>query len=143
MTELKLTRHFKAPAELVFNMVTQPDNLAKWWGPEGMRCPIFDLDLTKIGPWVTVMENKDGARFKVSGVVKEIIPSKSVTFTWAWHDADDARGHESQVEFLVSHDGNSGTKFILTQSGLKDEESAGNHNTGWSSSFIKLEALFT
>ena len=143
MTELRLERHFKADPKTVYDFVTKAENLVKWWGPEGMHVPEGDLDLTKAGkPWSSVMVNAEGGRHKVTGEVVAVEPPESVEFTWAWHDENDERGHESTVRFEVKPDGGDGAIFTLIHSGLTDEESARNHEMGWTSSLRKLERLF-
>ncbi|PIB22901.1 hypothetical protein BFP76_10270 [Amylibacter kogurei] len=141
MNPLVITKNFPTDPETVYDFITRPEHLKKWWGPENMTCPEFDLDLTQSGSWVTVMENKDGQKFKVSGVVQKISPPRYVEFTWAWHDEQDQRGHESVVSMSVEDDGKGGSIFTLTHSGLADEESAQNHNQGWTSSLRKLETM--
>ena len=34
--ELVVTRIFNAPRRLVFKMWTEPEHLARWWGPRGL-----------------------------------------------------------------------------------------------------------
>ena len=36
---LVIEREFDAPRELVWRMWTDPDELTKWWGPEGFTTP--------------------------------------------------------------------------------------------------------
>lgn len=141
MTTLTLTRHFAADPDTVFDFVTKSENLIKWWGPEGMTCPDHDLDFTTKGPWGSVMVSPEGNRFKVTGQVDLIDPPNAVELTWAWHDDNDKRGHESRVRFEVRPDGDGGTEFRLIHSGLADEESMKNHEMGWTSSLRKLEAI--
>ncbi|MEC9342973.1 MAG: SRPBCC domain-containing protein [Pseudomonadota bacterium] len=141
MSELRLERRFAAAPETVFDFVTRAEHLAKWWGPEGMTLPEAQLDLTKPGPWLSVMMNADGKRFKVTGEVVAVEPPHRVELTWAWHDENDERGRESSVRFEVKPDGAGGTRFTLVHSGLADEEAASNHEMGWTSSLRKLERL--
>lgn len=139
---LIIQRTFNANPETVFRFVTEAEFAAQWWGPESMFVARHNLDLTRNGPWFAVIENQEGGRHHVSGEVIEVSPTKSVTFTWAWHNGEDGeRGHESQVRFEVAPAEGGGTAFTLTQSGFADEEARANHNVGWSSSIIKLEAL--
>lgn len=139
MSTLTLERHFTAPPEMVFDYLTRTEHIAKWWGPEGMTCPVLNMDLTRTGPWVSEMMNADGARYKVSGEVLTVDPPNTVEFTWGWHDEADHRGHSSTVCFSVKSDGKGGAHFTLCHSGLADHESAENHNGGWTSSLRKLE----
>lgn len=141
MSTLTMERRFAAPPATVFEYLTRPEHIAKWWGPEGMTCPVLEMDLTRPGPWVSEMMNADGARYKASGEVVAVNMPHIVEFTWAWHDETDARGHNSTVRFAVEDDGAGGALFTLTHSGLADEESAENHKGGWTSSLHKLERL--
>ena len=141
MPDLKLERTFNADAKTVFGFVTETEHLLNWWGPEGMHVPEHDLDLTRLGPWHSVMVNADGGRYKVSGEVIEYDPPNGVSFTWAWHDEDDQRGNDTTVHFKVTPKNDGGSQFVLLHEGLADDESVANHNTGWTSSFKKLERL--
>ncbi len=141
MSDLTIERDFTAEPETVFSFVTQSEHLVKWWGPESMTLPEHALDLTRKGPWSSVMMSAEGNRFKVTGVVTAVSPPKSVEFTWAWHDENDERGHESRVRFTLEANGSGGTRFILYHTGLPDDESASGHNDGWTSSLRKLERM--
>ena len=141
MSVLRIERNFKNDPETVFAFVTQTEHLLKWWGPEGMQVPEHDLDLSRKGSWSSIMVNAEGGRHKVTGEVTNIDPPNSVEFTWGWHDDDDQRGYGSKVRFEISADSNSGSKFVLIHSELPDEDSAKNHNMGWTSSLVKLERL--
>ncbi len=141
MSELTITRAFAVDPDTVFAFVTQTKHLVKWWGPEGMTVPEHNLNLSEPGAWFSVMVNAEGKRFKVSGEVLSIDPPNAVEFTWGWHDENDDRGHDSHVRFEVRPDGSGGTEFIVIHTGLADEESAANHNMGWTSALTKLERL--
>ncbi len=142
MSQLVLERQLPASIEQVFEFVTKRDNLLKWWGPEGMTLPDEELDFTRLGPWHSVMMNADGKRFKVSGQVTSVDAPKRVAFTWAWHDEQDQRGHESHVMLDLSAHADQQTMLVLTHTQLPDDESRENHNMGWTSSFKKLERHF-
>ena len=142
MPDLDLTRHYAAPPEEVFRAVTDPDMLAQWWGPEGVRVESGDLDFTRTGAWGSVMINGEGGRYKVTGQVTHVDPPRSVGFTWAWHDDEDRRGHESNVTFTVQSTVN-GARLILTHRGLDSEAQSLDHERGWLSTLSKLDRLFT
>jgi len=141
MSDLEIKRNFSADPDMVFAFVTEPDHLLKWWGPEGLSVAEHTLDFTRPGEWSSVIVNADGKRFKMSGVVKTIDPPNSIELTWGWHDENDVRGHESLVRFEIKPDGDGGTQFTLLHTGLADDESAANHNLGWTSALKKLERM--
>jgi len=139
MSVLKIERSFPVAPEKVFAFITQTQHLLKWWGPEGVSMKEHDLDLSRTGAWSSTLVNAHGAQHKMSGEVVTIDPPNSVEFTWGWHDDEDRRGYETHVVFEVRPDGKGGTVFVLTHSGLKDDEAAANHKLGWTSSLTKLE----
>ena len=141
MPTLTLERHFSANPEKVFAFVSKTEHLLKWWGPEGLHTPEHDLAFDKLGPWWSVMVNAEGERFKVSGHVTHVDAPKSIGFTWAWHDETDTRGVESHVTIKLVPAQNGGTDMVLSHVDLPNDETAQNHEMGWSSSLRKLEAL--
>ncbi|MAZ03785.1 MAG: hypothetical protein CMN56_11670 [Sneathiella sp.] len=141
MSDLTLERTFSADPKTVYAFVTEEAKLLQWWGPEGMTVPEYSLDLTRPGPWSSVMVNAEGERYKVTGEVVAVDPPHSVELTWAWHDENDVRGHESRVRFEVEPDGQGGTRFRLIHTGLSDDEAAASHTEGWTSALRKLERI--
>ncbi|EEE37312.1 Aha1 domain protein [Rhodobacteraceae bacterium KLH11] len=142
MADLKLEREFPVSPEDLFAWISDGAKLLQWWGPEGLHVPEHDLDFTRTGPWYSVMQNREGQQYKVSGHVTHVDPPKSVGFTWGWHDDQDRRGAESHVTFSVTATG-TGSRLVLEHRELVDAESASNHNEGWTSSLRKLEAACT
>lgn len=141
MTDLTLTRSLNAPPDRVFDFVSKTEHLLKWWGPEGMSVPEHDLSFDRKGPWMSVMTNSKGERYKVSGHVTHVDPPNSVGFTWAWHDETDTRGVESHVTIKLVPSADGGTELTLFHADLPSDEVAENHESGWTSSFNKLERL--
>ena len=141
MSELKIERSFPVAPEKVFAFVTRTENLLQWWGPEGMGMKEHNLDLSRPGAWSSTLVNAEGGLHKMSGEVVAVDPPNSVEFTFGWHNQSDERGVETKVRFEVEGDAAGGTRFVLTHSGLSDDESAANHGRGWTSSLQKLERL--
>lgn len=132
---LRLEREFKAPPERVFAAFTDPKLLAQWWGPEGMTCPVCEVDLRVGGRYRTCMR---GERDNwVSGVYREIAPPRRLAFTWAWEE-NGARGHETIVEIEFAPAGGN-TRIVLTQREFESKTARDNHNKGWNSSFVCLD----
>lgn len=139
MADLRLEREFPVSPDTLFAWVSDGAKLLQWWGPEGIHVPEHDLDLSRPGPWYSVMKNDEGQTFKVSGHVTHVDPAKSVGFTWAWHDDQDQRGPESYVTFKIEKT-TAGARLIVDHRDLTDTEAATNHEMGWTSSLRKLTA---
>jgi uncharacterized protein YndB with AHSA1/START domain len=134
---LQLERLIAAPPERVFALWTEPEQLIKWWGPEGFDVPEHDMDVRPGGRWRTTMRSPDGNRFTVSGVYRSIDKPRRVVFTWGWDDEHGMRGHETEVT-VTFEAAPGGTRMRLTQQTFESAESRGKHEHGWTSSFVCL-----
>lgn len=134
---LRLEREFAAPPDRVYAAWTDPRLLAQWWGPEGMTCPVCEVDLRVGGAYRTCMKGEKGDEHWVSGVYRVIEPGKRLVFTWAWEE-NGKRGHEMLVEVSFARAGRK-TRVVLTHSDFASLESCTNHRAGWTSSFVCLD----
>ncbi len=85
---LRLSRRFKAPREVVFRAFTDPEALAKWFGPEGMSVGNVKVDLRPGGAYSMAFNQADGGNHGLSGVYREISPPERLVMTWVWDDGD-------------------------------------------------------
>ncbi|MFN7916337.1 MAG: SRPBCC family protein [Vicinamibacterales bacterium] len=60
--EIRITRLFNAPRELVFDAMTQPAHVRQWWGQlgEGYSVPVCTIDLRVGGRWEFVNRHPGG-----------------------------------------------------------------------------------
>lgn len=139
MTDLRLEREFKTSAARLFAAISTQADLLQWWGLEGTRLTAHKLDLSRTGPWFSVMQNAEGQELKVSGQVTHVDPPHSLGFTWGWHDDQDQRGTESHVTFTVLAT-QSGARLIVDHRDLDDSDQSAQHEAGWTSTLRKLTA---
>jgi uncharacterized protein YndB with AHSA1/START domain len=78
--ELILSRTLDAPVELVWEVFTNPEHLAQWWGPDGFTNTITTMDLRPGGDWLLVMHGPDGTDYDNKSVFEEIIPFKKFVY---------------------------------------------------------------
>ncbi|MGB6176387.1 MAG: SRPBCC domain-containing protein [Methylocella sp.] len=76
-----ITRIFDAPRSLVFKAWTDPQHLARWWGPKGFANPICELDARAGGAWRIVMRSPAGIEYPCGGVYREIVEPERLVFT--------------------------------------------------------------
>jgi uncharacterized protein YndB with AHSA1/START domain len=141
MGELRIERRFAVRPETVFAFVTETENLVKWWGPEGFRLGKHNLDLSRTGDWFFYLIDPTGGEHYVSGEVLSVDLPRSVEFTLIVHEQDAEPSIDSVVQFLVKPDGDGGSVFILTQTGLSREEIVKGSTQGWISTLGRLEKL--
>lgn len=49
--EIRISRTFDAPRELVFDAWTNPQHVEKWWGPRGFTTTNREMDVRPGGTW--------------------------------------------------------------------------------------------
>ena len=60
---LTIERTFNAPIELVWEAWSQPEHIAKWWGPPGMEVEIIEHNFEVGGAWKYSMVMPNGGTF--------------------------------------------------------------------------------
>ncbi|WP_437924050.1 SRPBCC family protein [Sorangium sp. So ce291] len=88
--EICMTRLFNAPRQLVFDVMTKPEHVKRWWGclNEGYSVPVCEIDLRPGGKWRFVNRHPKGeAAFH--GEYKEITPPSRLVFTEIFEDYPD------------------------------------------------------
>ena len=86
--DLRLVRELPAARALVFRMQTEPDLLARWWGPIGFAVPQVDLDVRVGGRYRITMQPPDGDAFFLSGEFLDVEPPARLSYTFRWEPAD-------------------------------------------------------
>jgi uncharacterized protein YndB with AHSA1/START domain len=79
--ELILTRILGAPRSLVFRAWTDPQHMARWWGPRGFTNPVCELDVRPGGLIRIDMRGPDGTIYPMKGVFHEIVEPRRLVFT--------------------------------------------------------------
>ena len=109
--EIRLTRLFDAPRRLVFEAMSKPEHIKRWWGclGDGYSVPVCEVDLRPGGAWRFVNRHPKGeAAFH--GVYREIAPPERVVFTEIYDPFPDA---ESVVTAVLTEEG-SQTRLTVT-----------------------------
>ena len=138
-TVLRVSRVFNAPRDKVYRAWTDPEELAKWWGPDGMTPTIEDFEARPGGRYRTGMRAPVGSEFWVGGEFAEVVPNERLVFGWAWQE-DGVPGHETRVT-VEFRDADGGTEVVLLHELFLDATSRDQHQDGWSSSFDCLARI--
>jgi uncharacterized protein YndB with AHSA1/START domain len=80
--EIRMTRLFDAPRHLVWEAMSKPEHIRRWWGAlgEGYSVPICEVDLRPGGKWRFVNRHPKGEA-DFYGEYREIVPPERVVFT--------------------------------------------------------------
>jgi uncharacterized protein YndB with AHSA1/START domain len=136
---LLLDRELKASRAVVYRALTDPEELAKWWGPRDFTSPSVEF-APRVGDGYRIaMQPPDGELFHLSGEFQEVDPPSRIAYTFRW-DPPDADDQETLVT-LSLEDLGEGTGIHLIQGEFTTEERRALHKDGWSDSFERLEDL--
>ncbi|WP_257350645.1 SRPBCC family protein [Pseudalkalibacillus decolorationis] len=93
--DLVIERILDAPRELVFKMFSEPDHLARWWGPKGWQTENRKFEFKPNGEWHYCMECIDknqgeyyGQKSWGKAVYQEIITPEKIVYTDAFSDEE-------------------------------------------------------
>lgn len=78
--EVVSTRLIDAPRERVFAAYTDPDQLARWWGPKGFTNDFQECDIRPGGQWRFIMRGPDGTEYKNHSTFAEIVPHERFVY---------------------------------------------------------------
>ena len=136
---LHLTHVLAAAPAVVFRALTEPVELAKWWGPHGFTTPEIELDLRVGGAYRFTMQPPEGEAFHLAGEFREIDSPARLSYTFRWEEPtpDD---RETLVTLSLRDAGES-TELTLEQGDFATEERRALHEAGWGDSFQKLDRV--
>jgi len=151
---LLIERVFDAPIEMVWKMWTDPTLFQQWYGPNGMKIPTAEMDVTIGGRRKICMEMTRPDRTMTmwfSGEYKEIQEPTRLVYTESMCDKDGniispqamgmPEGHPEITEIIIelSDDGGK-TRMKMIHIGVPaDSPGAG----GWQQAFDKFAGLLS
>ncbi|MGG1552902.1 SRPBCC family protein [Paenibacillus ferrarius] len=86
--EFVITRIFNAPRELVFQLWTQPEHLANWWGPTGMALSVLACEVRPDGFFHFRMSSPDGHNMWAKFVYREVKAPDTLVYVSSFADAE-------------------------------------------------------
>jgi uncharacterized protein YndB with AHSA1/START domain/pimeloyl-ACP methyl ester carboxylesterase len=93
--EVRWSRVVDAPRDRAFMVWTDPEYVARWWGPRGMDCPECVVDLRPGGRYAITMCTADGTDYPTRGEVLEVTPPERLVLS------SDVSGHPPQWRRLL------------------------------------------
>jgi uncharacterized protein YndB with AHSA1/START domain len=136
---LELAGVLPAGPPVVFSALSDPEELAKWWGPHGFTAPSVEVDLRVGGSYRIAMQPPDGDLFHLSGEFCEVDPPKKLSYTFRWEEP--APDDQETVVKLTLRDLDGSTELRLIQGPFATEERLSLHRAGWTDAFEKLREL--
>jgi uncharacterized protein YndB with AHSA1/START domain len=145
--ELKMTRVFDAPRELVWKAWTDAEQAREWGGPRGFVAMDVKHDVRPGGKWSARLHSDgfdtgDGVLRELDlwqgGEYREVVEPERLVFTFHWDAASGLGDHDTVITItLEEQDGK--TRMNFHQAFFVREEDRDGHMRGWGSSFDRLD----
>jgi uncharacterized protein YndB with AHSA1/START domain len=124
-----------APPQRVFQALTDPHELMRWWNSDACQTEFFEMDARRGGQWrfgtkQSALKVNGVSQFFCQGEVLEFDPPRLLAYTWIanWHD-DKSRRTIVRWELTPTE---GGTRVKVTHSGLAQEAGARkDYSGGW------------
>ena len=91
MTTFRTSREIPATVDQVFAAFSQPERLARWWGPSGFTNTFSVCEFKQGGRWSYIMHGPDGRTYPNESVFAEIESPKKIVIQ-----------HVSEPKFLLT-----------------------------------------
>jgi uncharacterized protein YndB with AHSA1/START domain len=138
--QIVLTRVFDAPRELVFKAWTDPDHVAKWFGPAGLETPreTVEIDLRVGGVFnLRMVQPGTGAEYPLRYEIVELVEPELLVLKS--EPMPQAGLHHPTFARIELQDESGKTRMTLTDGPYPGD--SGHASAGWEASFDKLAAV--
>lgn len=138
MATVEITRRYRASASDVFRAWIDPALVEAWWGPDGFKTVVTELDAREGGAFRFEMISPTGSRGATAGHFREIVPDRRLVFDITEHcNCDlppDAEPQLERGELTVEFREASGTTTVrVIHRGLASEAVGARFRAGWGS----------
>jgi uncharacterized protein YndB with AHSA1/START domain len=125
-TDLVMARTFIAPRELVFEALTKPEHIVRWFGSREHMLAVCEVDLRVGGTARFVWRFDDGSNMGITWVYKEITPPEQIAFSEAFDDPfrEEMGGTTANVFTLDERDGKTTLSYTTTYRSREDRDRA-------------------
>ncbi len=139
--EILITRRFEAPAHLVWDALTTPRHLLRWWGPEW--CPMIacEVDLRVGGSWRYVCRDNDGNELGWHGTYREIEPARRIVSTEVFEGFAEAESLNTMTLSEADRITTLRTLVLHSSREHRDGHIASGMEAGMQETFVRLEEL--
>ncbi|BCL24961.1 SRPBCC family protein [Streptomyces tuirus] len=137
---VRLRRALDGSCPAVFRELTDPRELARWWGPDGFTIPSVESDLRPGGAYRIAMRPPEGELFYLVGEFLEVEPPERLAYTFRWEDPD-PEDRETVVTLSLHDIDAARSELVLDQGEFASERRRALHEEGWSQGLGKLGEL--
>jgi uncharacterized protein YndB with AHSA1/START domain len=143
-TDVFITRAFDAPRDVVWKFFTEPEYMARWFGPSTTHVPVetVKVELHEGGRWdLDMVDNESGEHYPIRATLTAVIPPEYL-------EGSESSGADTMTPDGTSpitlriwlHDHGDKTRMTLHQGPFKPEFRDMTVD-GWNESFVKMDEI--
>lgn len=122
---LVMQRIFDAPREDVWDALTDPKQVAIWYGGYGFENPVCEMDVRPGGIWRHVMRTPDGTEHALQFVFVEVVKPERLVWRSADHGSTLGGPHDNLITItLEAEGGKTRWRLVARFPSLADREAA-------------------
>lgn len=141
MNAVYLTREFDQPPQVVFDALTNPDYIVRWFGPPNMYTRKAEVDLQVGGKYIFHLEHDGGGGFNIEGIYRRIDPPGELVFTLNYVGTKMSRLGESLITLRLSALEPGRTRLMFRQEFTLKPENMEGRTKAWEAMFEKMNEL--
>ena len=127
-----------APRDVVWRAWTEPEEIAAWWGPQGMSVPLesIEMDVRPGGVFrLTMVNDASGAEFPTAMRYREVVSPERLVYGW-----DAQRGLGSGTVVVTFTERGGATEILVEFAGFATDEIFTGARIGWKTQMEKFDA---
>jgi uncharacterized protein YndB with AHSA1/START domain len=132
--EVVITREFEAPIALVFDVLTKPEHVSKWFAGPGEEMKECSIDLRVGGSYHFVFLTKDRIEMSFRGTYLEVEPPTRTVATWLFEGRQDG----DAIEFQDLHEAH-GVTTLTVKLAFSDAAGRPTRFEGMQESFDRID----
>ena len=117
--DVTIRRTIDAPRERVWDSLTDPEEMKRWYGADLMEVQIHTFEAEPGGAFSLTMDDGEN-RYDIDGRIVDVVEYERLVHTW----------YVGRVTFELTDVGE-GCEVVLIHEDLPDRETAEQHETGW------------
>lgn len=141
--EIEITREFDAPRQLVYDAMTKPEFLRRWFfGPPGWELVVCEIDLKVGGTYRYVWRAPDGMEMGMGGVWLELDPPGHMVNTQLF-DEDWTGGETVGTLTLTENEGRTTLRNVVVYASkeVRDAALRSGMEEGMAAGYDRLEEM--
>jgi len=118
--DLVISRLFDAPIGLVWNAWSDPEQVMRWWGPNGFTAPVAEIDFRVDATSLVCMRSPEGQTLCNTWTYQVIVPMERIEFIQ--HFADESGNTVTPAEIGLPAEIPPEVRHLITFDVVSDNE---------------------